>query len=51
MPGGTEKFTNISERVWNVLDTNINVYAPYHAFKNKLNIYLLNNSLELKYSK
>ena len=43
IPRGTVNFTNISARVWNVLDTNINVYVPYHAFKHKLKIYLLKN--------
>ena len=30
---------------------NLNVYVPYHIFKLKLKLYLMNNSLELKYSK
>ena len=51
IPRGTVNFTNISARVWNVLDAQINVYVPYHAFKHKLKTYLLNNSLGLKYSK
>ena len=51
IPRGTVNFTIISARVWNVLDTNINMQVPYHAFKHKLKIYLLNNSLGLKYSK
>ena len=51
IPRGTVNFTNISARVWNVLDTNMNVYVPHHASKHKLNIYLLNDSLGLKYLK
>ena len=37
---GTVNFTNISVLVWNVLDKNINVYVPYHAFKQKLKIFI-----------
>ena len=48
---GTANFTNLSARVWNILTRNINVYVPYHVFKLKLKVYLMNNSLELKYSK
>ena len=48
---GTANFTNLSARVWNVLTRNLNVYVPYHVFKLKLKLYLMNNSLELKYSK
>ena len=48
---GTVNFTNLSARVWNVLTRNINVYVPYHVFKLKLKLYLINNSLELKYFK
>ena len=48
---GTVNFTNLSARVWNVLTRNPNVYVPYHIFKLKLKLYLVNNSLELKYSK
>ena len=40
IPRGTVNFTNISARVWNVLDTQINVYVPYHAFKHKLDIFI-----------
>ena len=40
IPRGTVIFTNISARVWNVLDKNINVYVPYHAFNHKLKIYI-----------
>ena len=31
IPRDTVNFTNISARVCNVLDTNINVYVPYYA--------------------
>ena len=48
---GIANFTNLSARVWNVLTRNLNVYAPYHTFKLRLKLYLMNNSLELKYSK
>ena len=48
---GPANFTNLSARVWNVLTRNLNVYVPYHIFKLKLKLYLMNNSLELKYSK
>ena len=48
---GTVNFINLSARVWNVLIRNLNVYVPYHIFKLKLKLYLMNNSLELKYSK
>ena len=51
IPRGTVYFTNISARVWNVLESNVNVHVPYHAFKHKLKLYVLNNSLGLKYSK
>ena len=37
---GTVHFTNISARVWNVLDTHINEYVPYHAFNHKLKIFI-----------
>ena len=43
--------STVSARVWNVITRNINVYVPYHVFKLKLKLYLMNNSLELKYSK
>ena len=33
IPRGTVNFTNISVRVWNVIDTHINVYVLYHAYK------------------
>ena len=45
IPRGTVNFKNISARAWNVLDTHINLYVPYHASKHKLEMYLLNNSL------
>ena len=48
---GTINFTNLSVSVWNVLTRNINVYVPYHVFKVMLKLYLMNNSLELNYSK
>ena len=48
---GTVNFTNLSARVWNLLTIHLNVYVPYHVFKLKLKLYLMNNSLELKYSK
>ena len=48
---GTVNFTNLSARVLNVLTRTINVYVPYYVFKLKLKLYLMNNSLELKYSK
>ena len=48
---GTVNFSNLSARVWNVLTRNINVCVPYHVFKLKLKLYLMTNSLELKYSK
>ena len=48
---GTANFTNLSARVWNALTRNLNVYVPYHIFKLKLKLYLMNNLLELKYSK
>ena len=44
----TANFTNLSARV---LTRNLNVYVAYHIFKLKLKLYLMNNSLELKYSK
>ena len=47
--GGTVNFTNLSERIWNVLTRNLNVYVPYHVFKPNLKLYFINNSLELKY--
>ena len=48
---GTANFTNLNARVWNVLTRTINVYVPYHVFILKLKLYLMNNSLELKYYK
>ena len=51
IPRGTANFTNISARIWNVLDINIKVYIPYRAFKHNIEIYLLNNSSGLIYSK
>ena len=48
---GTINFTNLSVNVWNVLTRSINVYVPYHVFKVMLKLYLMNNSLELNYSK
>ena len=48
---GTANFTNLNAHVWNELTRNLNVYAPYHIFKLKLKLYLMTNSLELKYSK
>ena len=51
IPRGTVNFTNLSARIWNVITRTINVDVPYHVFKLKLKLYLMNNSLELKYSK
>ena len=45
---GTVNLTNLSAHVWNVLTRHINVYVPYHVFKLKLKLFLMNNSLELK---
>ena len=47
----TGNYTNLSARVWTVLTRNLNVYVPYHVFKLKLKLYLMNNSLELQYYK
>ena len=43
MHGVTINFTNVSARVWNVLAINMNVYVPYHVFKLKLYLSLMNN--------
>ena len=51
IPRNTVNFTNLSARVWNVQTRNINAYVPYHAFKLKLKIDSMDNSLELKYYK
>ena len=40
---GTVNFTNLSARVWNILTRNMNVYVPYHVFKLKFKLYLMNN--------
>ena len=48
---GTANFTNLSVRVWNVITRTINMYVPHHVFKLKFKLYLMNNSMEFKYSK
>ena len=50
IPKGTLNFTNVSARVWNILMLNINIHVSLPIFKRNVKTYLLNNSIELKYT-
>ena len=47
----TNSFVNTSARVWNVLRSKIDVYVSISKFKSTSKIFLLNNSLDLQYTK
>ena len=47
----TKSFANNSARVWNALQSNIDVFTPFPRFKKKIKIYLQYNSLQLIYPK
>ena len=51
VPHGSKSFTNVSARIWNVLNNIIDFDVPISTFKSILKQYLLSNSLILTYSK
>ena len=51
VPHGSKSFTNVSARIWNVLNNIIDFDVPISKFKSLLKQYLLSNSLILTYSK
>ena len=51
VPHGSKSFTNVSARIWNVLNNIIDFDVPISLLKSLLNQYLLSNSLILTYSK
>ena len=51
IPKGTLNFTNISARLWNIIMLNININCSFSIYRYNLKIFLLNNTIELKYSK
>ena len=50
-PTGSMYFTNTSAHLWNVLVTKIDVQVPLSKFKLILKCFLLNNTVNLRYSK
>ena len=51
VPHDSKSFTNVSARIWNVLNNIIDFDVPISKFKSILKQYLLSNSLILTYSK
>ena len=51
IPRGTLNFTNVSARVWNILMLKIDIHVSLPIFKRTVKTYLLNNSIELKYTR
>ena len=51
VPQGTIHFVNISARLWNVLVLKMDVHIALSKSKYNLNVFLLHNEIELKYSK
>ena len=49
VPKGSLNFVNISTRLWNVLQLNIDVNISITTFKHNLKTYLLHNTVELTY--
>ena len=47
----TKSFVNTSARVWNVMQSKIDVHVPIVKFKKTSKAYLLYNSLNLHYPK
>ena len=47
----TRSFANTSARVWNSLQSNIDVFVPLPTFKRALKMYLMYHSLQLHYPK
>ena len=47
----TRSFANTSARVWNSLQSNIDVFVPLPTFKRVLKMYLMYHSLQLHYPK
>ena len=48
---GTETFSHISARIWNALESKIDVSVSLKKFKISLNTFLQNNTLNIKYTK
>ena len=48
---GTQTFSNISARIWNSLLVNLDIDVSLIKFKESLKQYLLNNVLNIKYTK
>ena len=48
---GTETFSHTSARIWNALESKIDVYVSMEKFKVSLNNFLQNNTLTIKYTK
>ena len=51
VPQSTIHFVNVSARLWNVLVLKMDVYIALSKFKYNLKVFLLQNKIELKYSK
>ena len=47
----SKSFANISARIWNVLQSKMNVHVSISNFKIKLKCYLQNNTLNVTYQK
>ena len=48
---GTQTCSNISAKIWNSFPVNINVNVTLIKFKESLKLYLVNNTLQITYTK